>query len=261
MLLKACEQSDPPIREGDMIEFSGMLWKIKHPEGQDGPGPNYFSGSLNDVFVDEKGRLHLKIAKYDDKWYATEVIGQQITGYGTYIFTIIGDLINIPENIVLGLFTWDPNTFYEQANSEVDIEFSKWGIKENKNTLTYSVQPVNFGTFYPERTHSPELDKPEQLIGVSTHAFIWTDTLITWRSYTGYEYGKGELIAEWSFDLSNPARVKTEGGQSSLPVIIPEPDSTTNPRINLWILPYISPAPADGKEHEIIIHSFQYIPL
>jgi hypothetical protein len=257
-----CEQSDPPDygRDGDRVTFSGRSWTVKTGSGLMGPGPNWFSNSYSDVFIDEKGRLHMKIAEHDGKWYATEVVSDENLGYGTYIFTIIGDLANIPENIVLGLFTWDNNTFYEQANSEVDIEFSKWGNAENNNPLTYSVQPVSFGTFYSERTHQAVVT-PSDLIGASTHGFTWTDTLITWKSYAGYKFGEGELLAEWSFDLNNPARIKAEDGNTSLPIVIPAPGSTTNARINFWILTSIAAKPTDGLEHEVIIDSFQYIPL
>jgi hypothetical protein len=256
-----CEQSDPSDhgRDGDKVTFSGGTWDIKHGPDMMGPGPNWFSDFYSDVFVDDEGRLHMKIAEHDGKWYATEVVSEENMGYGTYIFTVIGDLVNIPENIVLGLFTWDNTTFYEQANSEVDIEFSKWGNAQNSNTLTYSVQPVNFGPFYPERTYNAIID-PQKLNGVTTHTFTWTDTLITWKSYAGYEYGQDEILGQWSFNKNNPAREKTEGGNTSLPVVIPAPGLTTNARINFWILTNFSGHPADGKEHEVIIQSFQYIP-
>lgn len=257
----ACEQSDPPEywRNGDKVEFSGKTWTVKSGDNL-GPGPNAFSPYYSDVFVDEQGRLHLKIAQHEGKWYASEVVCDENTGYGTYVFTVIGDLVNIPENIVLGLFTWDNNTFYEQANSEVDIEFSKWGNADSTNTLTYSVQPVNFGEYYPERTHHPSVD-PNHLIGVSTHVFTWTETLISWQSYSGYEIDENQLFAQWSFDTNNPARIKYEGDEQSEPIVIPEPGETTNARINFWILPHISPAPTDEMEHEIMIHSYRYIPL
>ncbi len=261
-IVLSCKQSDPPSygRNGDKISFSGRTWDIKYNPVMIGPGPNWFSDYYSDVYVDDKGRLHMKIAEHDGKWYATEVVSEENMGYGTYIFTVIGDLVNIPENVVLGFFTWDNNTFYEQANSEVDIEFSKWGNAETNNTMTYSVQPVNFGVFYPERTHGAVIE-PSKLIGATTHAFTWTDSLITWKSYAGYQYGEGELLGEWHFDTNNPARQKMESGNTSQPVVIPAPGSTTNVRINFWIITPISPKPTDGMEQEVIISSFQYIPL
>lgn len=266
-LFIGCHQSDPPKpsvntvsfgRVGDSIRFAGLDWTVKiHETGQWGPGPNYFSGSEQDITIDSNGYLHMKIVQRNGKWFSTEVVSDKAMGYGTYTFTLDGNLEDIPENIVLGLFTWDNNTFYSDANSEVDIEISKWGDKTDERTLQYGVQPINFGTLYPERMHRPEYPLGK-LKGVTTHGFNWTDTAITWASYSGDTYGQGELLGEWKFDTSFPGRVKEEGGNKSVPVVIPAPGSETNARINLWIATWYDPAPADGKEQEIIIRDFSY---
>lgn len=264
LLAFGCKQSEPEDvlgRTGDVVNFSGYLWDVKIAESyQVGPGPNYFSGYYEDVFIDEQGYLHMRIAEHDGKWFSSEVITQQNMGYGKYTFVVQGDLEQIPENITLGLFTWDNNTFFDQANSEVDIEISKWGDKEEQNTLLYSVQPVNFGPYYPERTHLAETPE-ESLIGVTTHTFVWTDTLIIWKSYYGDSEQPEDLITEWSFDLDNPARVKNENGNSSAPIVIPAPGETTNARINFWLLPWVATAPTDGKEQEVVIRRFAYVPM
>jgi hypothetical protein len=270
IFLFGCKQSSPPEpsvnteqagRVGDSIRFAGLDWTVKvHETGQWGPGPNYFSGNEQDITIDSNGYLHMKIVNRDGKWFSTEVISDKNMGYGTYVFTIDADLEDIPENIVLGLFTWDNNTFLSDANSEVDIEISKWGDKSDLRTLQYGVQPINFGTLYPERMHRPEYPLGK-LKGVTTHGFRWSDTTITWASYTGETYGQGELLGEWKFDTSFPARVKEEGGAKSVPVIIPAPGSETNARINLWIATWFSAGPSDGKEQEIIIRDFEYTPL
>lgn len=261
VLMLGCKQSDPEDmlgRNGDVVNFSGYVWDVKIAEAyQVGPGPNYFSGYYEDVFVDEQGYLHMRIAEHDGKWFSSEVVSQMNMGYGKYTWVVQGDLENIPENITLGLFTWDNNTFFDQANSEVDIEISKWGDAEEQNTLLFSVQPVNFGPYYPERTYLADTE-PGELIGVTTHTFIWTDTLITWKSYHGDSESAEDMVAEWSFDLDNPARVKNENGNSSAPIIIPAPGATTNARINFWLLPWISSVPTDGEEQEMVIRRFSY---
>lgn len=261
LVLAACKQSDPPDdqRDGDTVTFAGKVWDVKHSTAQQGPGPNFFSDAPSDVFVDQNGWLHLKIANRDNRWYATEVVGQENIGYGTYTWTVGSDVHNIPENLVVGLFTWDNNSFQRQANSEIDVEFSYWGDTTLSSTLSYSAQPVNFGTFFPERHHtSPSAG--ELLEGVTTHTFTWTDTLVTWASYEG-ESASGTPFAEWSFDLNNPARSKQEGGNFSDFIVIPAPGETTNARINFWILPHINAAPTDGLEHELVIRNFTYLPL
>ena len=259
-LLFSCEQSDPVFtnRQGDVLDFSGRKWNIK--QGSDlGPGPNNFTNHPNDVWIDDNGFLHLTVTERQGTWRCTEVVSQDTMGYGTYIWTIEGDPVNIDRNIVLGLFTWNDSSFQEQANSEVDIEFAKWADPEEEYTLQYGVQPIAFGPYNEERVFKPEEDN-SNWIGVSTHAFTWTDTLITWESWPGSEYGAGDPVASWTFDLNNPPKRKYEGPFISDPVIIPAPGSYTNARMNLWLV--------NGPEgpflpirHEMIIRKFEYIPL
>lgn len=266
LALGGCYQSDPDsqikkrtIKDSGDIIFSGYGWKIKKSTNPVGPGPNIFGGTDSSVWVDDNGYLHMKIAYLNGKWQSSEVICTENTGFGTYIFTIGSDLTPMNENIVLGLFTWDDNTFYSQANSEVDIEFARWFKANDSLLLTTSVQPVVFDNAIPfaERSHKPQM-LVSKLKKPSTHAFEWRANFIQWNSYAGKTFPGVEEIAKWRFDLNNPSRVKTEGGKSSKPIIIPEPGNTTNARINLWLLN--GRAPSDGKPFEVIIERFDYLP-
>lgn len=263
VLFATCKQSTPDVvlgREGDVVHFSGRLWDIKSSGTPVGPGPNNFSRLFSDVWVDENGYLHLNIAKHNNQWYSSEVVAQDTMGYGTYVFTVQADPMSFSENVVFGLFTWDNNTFYTDGNSEVDIEFSKWGDVNSTTPTTLSVQPVNFGTYYAERTH--EVFIPDNILkGVTTHLFHWTPTLITWECYAGENYQNATPVAGWSFDLNHPGRIKTEGGQSSLPIVIPAPGNTTHARMNFWTLPYQQQGPNNGLNHEVVIRKFEYFPL
>jgi hypothetical protein len=257
-----CRQSDPEDvlgRVDDVVTFAGRKWNVKSSNLPVGPGPNYFSPFYSDVWVDEHGWMHLHIAKHDGIWYSSEVIGQDNLGYGTYTFTVQMDPMSFAENVVFGLFTWDDNTFMSDGNSEVDIEFSKWGDTASVTPTTFSVQPVNFGTFYAERTR--EVNVPLDLLkGVSTHRFNWTDTLITWESYAGDQVS-GSPIGTWSFNLNHPPRRKQDGSLLSDPIVIPAPGNTTNARINLWCLPYQIAGPNNEQEHEVVIRDFIYEPM
>jgi hypothetical protein len=264
----SCEQSDPSetgVRIEDSLVFSGFKWGIKSSEAPVGPGYNKFSNRTEDIWIDSKERLHMKIANHSSGWYSTEVITKELVGYGTYTFTVLGDLKNIPTNVVLGLFTWDTETFQTDANSEVDIEFSYWGNDTLSSSLTYSVQPVSFGSYNAERTNHPQFDG-EILNGKSTHIFTWTEDLISWESYTGGADNLGDKIASWSFDKNNPGKVKVEGTRISNKVVIPKPGDNTNIRINLWIGDWQGQGPEgffplDLQEREIIIETVAYEPL
>jgi hypothetical protein len=262
MICASCKQSAPEDvlgRIGDEITFANRKWDVKYSNIPVGPGPNYFSRLYDDVWVDANGYLHLTIDKHDNNWYSSEVIGQDDVGYGTYTFTIQADPLAFADNVVLGLFTWDDSTFYTDANSEVDIEFSKWGDSTATDVTTYSVQPVSFGSFFPERTHENAVAS-SLLTGVTTHQFNWTDTLITWKSYAGAK-ASGPEIASWSFNLNHPPRVKAEGGQVSQPIVIPAPGEHTHARMNFWTLPFNVIGPRNGLKHEVVIRDFSYVPM
>lgn len=258
-----CEQSNPEdvlARNGDVVNFAGRKWNIKSSTTQVGPGPNYFSKRYSDVWVDDRGFLHMSIAKHDGIWYSSEVISQDNLGFGKYSFTIQGNPMQFAKNVVLGLFTWDDSTFVSDGNSEVDIEFSRWGSESNVNPTTYSVQPLSNGINFPERTYSANIDSSD-IIGVSTHEFIWTDTLISWRSYRGDRNSGQPDFANWSFNLNHPPRIKREGDLFSLPIVIPAPGLTTNARINFWTLSFDANGPSNGLEHEVVIRDFFYEPM
>jgi hypothetical protein len=261
-----CKQSPPPevditdlaYRKGDKIHFSGRDWVVKKYENAMwGPGPNFFSGNEEDITIDNQGYLHMKVVKRDNKWMSTEIIGQDRLGYGTYIFTVDGNFESMPDNIVLGLFTWDDNSFQTEANSEVDIEMGKWGIPSDPSTLQYGVQPINFGTLFPERMKRQSYPTGS-MNGVTTHSFLWSPDSIVWHSYTGEKVEPSKQFGYWKFDKNNPARAKTENGLTSQGIVIPKPGTNTNARINLWINTWIAAGPRDGKDLEVIVRKFEY---
>jgi hypothetical protein len=68
------------------LQFSGYDWLVKTSDSKVGPGPNYFSDSADNVFVDAQGQLHLRITESDGRWYCAEIISTRSFSYGTYRF-------------------------------------------------------------------------------------------------------------------------------------------------------------------------------
>lgn len=263
VFLNSCKQSDVVIPQSDSnsdFMFSGIAWNLKSDDkNMLGPGPNFFSDSSANVWLDNTGALHLKITNRNGEWQCPEIISKEKCGYGTYEFTMASNLITLNEKVVLGLFTWDDTAFYTQANSEVDIEFSKWGVSSQTRTLTYTVQPYwwNNPIPYYERQNVPTISAGS-LDSLSTHSFNWTDSLIVYKSYKGEGTLSANQIASWQLANTTPYRRKIESIRQSFPVSIPAPGGETHARINLWLLG--GAPPTDNQEVEVIIKSFKFTP-
>jgi hypothetical protein len=206
------------------ISFAGGTWYVKSSSGHVGPGPNYFSSSRNNVWVDGSGYLHLKISYSGGKWYCAEIYSQQSLGYGSYRFTLGSDASSLDANAVLGLFTWDDNPAYNDR--EIDLEFSRWSNAADATNGQYVVQPWN---------STGHLQRITVNSGVpADQSFSWSAGQVAFTSSNGSP-------ASWIYsgsDVPPPGNEKTH--------------------LNLW-LNRGSP-PANGQPVEVVIRSFVFAP-
>ncbi|MFH1653749.1 MAG: hypothetical protein ABIE74_06800 [Pseudomonadota bacterium] len=221
----------------DQITFAGETWKIHSSiDKKTTPGPNYYSNGSNNVWMDDLGKLHIKITQKDGEWYCAHLSSFTSFGYGTYIFKISASIDQLDKNIVFGLFTWDDNPDYN--NREIDIEFSKWGI-ENNDIGQYVVQPSTiqghikrFPVILPSNSEE------------SIHTIEWRASSVIFESKQGNDPNSSntnDLIAQWKyFGTDVPPK-----GEEKVGII-------------LWLLNELPPS--DGLETEIIIEDFQFIP-
>lgn len=215
---------DRPV-EYRLIQFAGYTWKVKAYGATVGPGPNYYSDREEDAWTDPDGRLHLRIAYRDSRWYCTEVINALPMGYGKYILRLDSPPDQLDPNVVLGFFTWD-DAAPEQNYREIDIEFSRWCDPENLNTQ-FVIQPWNHpGNMY--RFGFPAG------IARSSHSLEWHESEVNFQSRND---STGTPLGVWSYTGTD---IPAAGGG--------------NARINLWLVSGL--APVDGQETEIIIRSF-----
>ena len=135
----AVERADPNLR---WISFSGYDWWVKTSPGLVGPGPNYFSDSTNNVWVDAQGRLRLRITNRSNLWQCAEVVTRRTFGYGSYRFELDTPVNNLDSSVVLGMFTWSDDAAY--AHREIDIECGRWANSNDVNNAQYVVQPWDF---------------------------------------------------------------------------------------------------------------------
>lgn len=225
-------ESEPS--ETKVLSFSGYKWIVKSSETPVGPGPNYFLDSSENVWVDEKGQLHLRITERNGRWYCAEVISEKSFGYGKYIFYLASRVDQLNENIVVGLFTWSDSPEYNHR--EIDIEFSRWGQPTNDNAQ-FVVQPWD----RPRNIRRFNV----QLNGdYSTHSFDWRSESISFQSLHGHYSTPPDnsymIIESWDYTGEDIPRT---GGE--------------NARINLWLLD--GNPPSDSREAEIVIKKFEFI--
>lgn len=216
------------------IWFSGYEWVVKSSVPKVGPGPNYFSNRVENVWVDENGYLHLKITYQDKKWYCAEVVTADALGFGSYQFKVVSPVGILDKYAVLGLFTWD--TSAPQFNyREIDIELSQWGEEKGLNAQ-FVVQPWD----QPGNRHRFMIDKQAN---VSTYGFIWNPASVQFFSFLGNAPSPqpNEIVEQWLYSGAD----------------VP-PAKSGNARINLWLLN--GRPPSGEKEIEVILSSFQFIP-
>ena len=216
-----------------MISFGGEEWTVKRSEGVFGPGPNHFSDSMENVFVDKRGCLHLRITFREGQWRCAEIISKKTPGYGTYRFDLASS-VQLDPQIVWGFFTWqDTDTAYH--NREFDIEFGRWGQPENQNTQ-YVVQPYTL----PDNIHRFAI--PEEA-NTTTHRITWQADSVAFLSARGTaEKPKpADILQTWTYYGKD---VPQTGGEHF--------------HINLWLLR--GKPPTDGKEIEVVIQKFRFSP-
>ncbi|MDP8217827.1 MAG: hypothetical protein P9M03_03775 [Candidatus Theseobacter exili] len=221
------------------IEFSGYTWRIKEG-GKYGPGNNFFSASKDNIWIDDKGWLHLKITKRKEKWYCPEIVLDKPLGYGDYIFKTVGRVDQLDPNIIFGLFLWEYAVDYSNAEkinvaNEFDIEFGTW--KDPK------CPPAQF-VCHPWQKKGNENKFWFQLKSddsKTSHAFLWHPSGMACRSWSGHSDRPQpkEMIHSWFY------------GGDDLP-------RNEYPRIhiNFWC---IEEPPSDGNEHEVILAEFKFI--
>jgi hypothetical protein len=226
------ERVNPNLRS---INFSGYEWWVKASPGLVGPGPNYFSDSTSNVWVDAQGELHLRITNRSNQWQCAEIITRRTFGYGSYRFELGSSVNNLNPNAVLGLFTWSDDPAY--AHREIDVECSRWGNAADINNSQFVVQPWDLPGHLVRYAVPPGQAN-------TTHLFTWASNRVSFQSQKGSyvpDPSPDKLIASWIYALPVP-----QTGDENI-------------RINLWL--YESTAPVGGAEVEFVIKSFQYVPL
>jgi hypothetical protein len=220
------EGAAPILPPPKILNFSGYEWTTS-------TGPIFHAGSRNffdpaNVWMDERGALHLRISGGPGKWSSAEVKLTRSLGYGTYRFQL-RDVSHLEPSALLTLITWD-GIGSESTRRELDVELGRWGHLQNTN-VNYVVQPyyvpANFVAF-----RAPP--------GAYTHAFRWEPGQVTFSTVAGSGNPDDRVVNRHVF---------TSG--------VPSPEGKSV-RIGLYVF-------QRGKiplknENEVIIDKFEYLP-
>ena len=214
------------------LDWSGYAWNVKSSDALVGPGPNYFSDSSEDVWVDESDALHLNIVQRDGTWYSTEIFSQIPMGYGTYSYECpVSDLATLNENAVLGLFIWDYSATPAVNNREIDIEFSRWGNAADTTFAQFVVQPY-YAPGNLLRFAATAVAAPDPIC-----SFDWHPDSVKFQVAQG-----ATVLAHWLYQGAD----------------IPE-EGVGNPHLNLWMNE--ADPPSDGQPIEVVIKYFHFTPF
>ncbi|GAF95338.1 unnamed protein product, partial [marine sediment metagenome] len=233
------------------------------------PGPNYYSSSTENVWLDEQNRLHLKIVYNDnaDIWECASLVSlKNDWGYGKYTFEIddvLMEMINkkgkifytnkLDENVVIGLYTYDGSDTAHKSHNEIDIEFARWGSKNAKIG--------NFVVWYDgtdgnlmRNLYTFSL----RLVGNSSvHSFVW--------NVEGIQFDSTGIKEPLDYPSDDFDKLGTENEGYNY---IPEPNNE-KVCMNIWLIkrkdgssgePFNISGNKKMKSAEVIISNFEFIP-
>lgn len=234
MTLCSCSNTDesseePPTYTTRVIKFSGYDWIVRTSDDKkQGPGPNLFSDSEDNVWVDDDGRLHLKIVQKNGHWYCSGVTLKHSKGHKKYVFYLSSRVDELDENVVGGLFT------YKNDTEEIDIEFSRWSKTENQNSQ-FAVQPAD----KLENKSRYDMDLKTNL---STHFFDWKANQIEFGSYQGHTLSPEDedVINYWKYTGNDVPPLNDE-----------------RLKLNLWL--FRGQSPKNNQPAEMIIDRIEIL--
>jgi hypothetical protein len=221
LITYAAPTSTTEDEERRIIEFAGRSWVVKEGERM-GPGNNNWSASSHSVWVDDEGRLHLRVRNIDGVWHSAQVISVEPTVYGEHRFFVETPLHDLDENVIFAMF------LYRDDHNELDIEISSHGLTEGENAK-FAVQPY----FRDGHRESFVLDADSPTI----HTIDWEAETVR---FAVHEWGEDDtpLIHEWTYEGED----------------IPAESRDLYIEINLWLA---DREPTNGEEVEVIISDLE----
>src|SRR5215475_10037311 len=224
-----------PCVQAQTITWAGHTWKVTNG-GMAGVAP----GNPANVNISPDGYLHLQIANRDGKWTAAELFTTDNMGFGTYQWTVQGDVYTMDQTTVLGLFTYGPTHHIGvDAENEIDIEFSQWNKTCHGCDADFTVYPPT-GNRKPKGVSAWEDNFHVQGGNLTTARMEWFPDHIVFTLMNGaHPIGTTEDV------------IKTET-YSSTATNIPQENMPVG--INLWCFKQ-----TPEKDQSVTIRDFQFV--
>ena len=220
---------------GDTLLFSGYKWTTKESKDRHtGPGKNFFAGGRENIWVDEQGRMHIRMTHNNGRWYCAEARLVESLGYGKYIFQLEGNPMKLDKDLVVGFFTYDHGDT-AHYHREIDIEFSQWGDEKNDNSQ-YVLQPHDIS----ENVHRFQTDLSKK----TQHVISWKKNKIGFSSGYVTVDGDSEVVTEFAKWTYKPHRKLRNSNEKF--------------SMNVWL--YKAAFPSDFTDYEFIVSKFEFIP-
>ncbi|MBN2055457.1 glycoside hydrolase family 16 protein [bacterium] len=221
----------PVIVSARTIQFADREWVVRSWAG--GPGPNAWSDSEDNVWVDGDGSLHLRITHVNGEWHCAEIQTLVPTTYGIHRYYLDSRIDLLNRNVVFSPF------LYRDDDHEIDIEFAAWGAAPGgaPDNGNYVVQPGAV----PGNRHTFRFDLNGDF---TTHYLDWQADHIRFKSIHGHypePPSDDFLIQEWDYDgADNPSQADLLHIHFNLWLYDADQDGVRDP-------------PSDGNEVEVVV--------
>ena len=222
--------------QAQTITWAGHAWKITG-----GGMAGVAAGNPANVNINPDGYLHLQIVHRNGKWTAAELFTVDRMGFGTYQWVVQGDVYNMDQTTVLGLFTYGPEHHIgSDAENEIDIEFSQWNKTCHGCDADFTVYPST-GNRKPKGVSSWEDNFQVSGGSLTTARMEWRSDRIVFTLMNGF-HRIGSVA-----DV-----IKTETYSSDRTNI---PQTAAPVGINLWCF-----KGTPSKNQSAVIRDFQMAP-
>lgn len=228
----------------DTLMYGGIRWIAKNSSERSEPGNILYSGKPTEIYVDELGKLHLKINRRDGYWYGVDIAADTSLGYGTYAIFTETKFDELGQNIQFEFGITPDADFDSYTLPILAIQFTR--IQEQYiSPLRYIVANVEQNLIRERKEKVFRPDEPYRMQGLfSTHAITWKKRSCEFASYHDHGLPTPYLAALWDFS-----------GSPSTGLNVPEWTPSSVLRLRLWCLG----SPLGDKPVEIVIKKIVFI--